>query len=436
MLGRIKAIQDQSIEWLMQAPSSRQGLVEKATHRSARVAYAIARDLASGMIGMHAMSLVFTTILSVVPLLALSFSILRYFNVQNQFLPMIEHFLLPMGEKGAEINQTILSFVDNVKVGVLGALGLVFLLYTVISLVHKIENAFNSIWYVARSRSLARRFSNYLSLIFVGPIIIVAAISIASGVLESQFVTELTLIEPFGMLFFLFASVMPSLVVIVVFAFFYVLIPNTKVHASSAMIGGLVAGIVWQVVGEAFTTFVVSSARYDVIYSGFAVGIVGLLWLYASWLVLLLGSAIAFYVQNDNYITRELNVKGSPKQIEQLALQIMLKIAHHQEVIGKPIKQNELETMRGVPGVLVRDVINTLLKGQLIVDALVDGECFVLARSSDLIYASDILRLVREDDSARSKGQFSKLANEQVALIDDFVEQSLSNKSLRALLQA
>lgn len=433
MFDRIQSKQKELFDWLMQPSRDHQSGLERIAHRVSRISYAIVRDLTQGTLTLHAMSLVFTSILSIVPLLALSFSLLRYFNVQNRFLPMIEHFLLPMGEKGQEIHQAIMQFVDNVKVGVLGAVGLLLLLYTVISLVQKIEYAFNQIWFVANTRSISRKLSNYLSMIFVGPILIVAAISLTSGLFESAVIKQLSLVEPFGVFFTIATDLMPSIVLIAAFAFFYVLVPNTRVHASNAFVGAIVAGIIWQIAGHAFTTFVVSSARYDVIYSGFAVGIVALLWLYASWLILLLGSSIAFYLQNDNYITRALNVKGSPEEIEQLALRIMVDVANAQEVAGSPIKQAALESVRGVPGVLVREVVEKLLKGKLIIDAGKEGDCFVLARSSDLISVADILTLVRQKH-LRYLADIPEGVRSISKDLNGYIEKYYSEQSLRDLI--
>ena len=433
MFDRIQLKQKELFEWLMQPSREDQGFAERFAHRASRVTYAIVRDLSHGTLTLHAMSLVFTSILSIVPLLALSFSLLRYFNVQNRFLPMIEHFLLPMGEKGQEIHQAIMQFVDNVKVGVLGAVGLLLLLYTVISLVQKIEYAFNHIWFVANTRSISRKLSNYLSMIFVGPILMVAAISLTSDLFESAVIKQLTLVEPFGFLFTLATDLMPTVVLIAAFAFFYVLVPNTRVRPGNALIGALLASIVWQIAGHAFTAFVVSSARYDVIYSGFAVGIVALLWLYASWLILLLGSSIAFYLQNDNYITRTLNVKGSPTEIEQLALRIMIDVASAQEIKGAPIKQEALESVRGVPGVLVREVVEYLVKGKLIIDAGKDGDSFVLARSSDLISVADILTLVRKKQS----GHYADIPSGARSVsqdLDRYIQERYAKETLRDLV--
>ncbi len=131
--------------------------------RLVHILYAVVRDLGDGMLRLRAMSLVYTTLLSLVPLLAISFSVLKGFGVHNQIEPMLLNFLAPLGEKGVEITEYIITFVERIKVGVLGAVGLGLLVYTVVSLMQKIERSFNDTWHVTRHRSLAQRFSGYLS---------------------------------------------------------------------------------------------------------------------------------------------------------------------------------------------------------------------------------------------------------------------------------
>lgn len=110
-----------------------------------RVTYASIMDLLGGQLSLRAMSLVYTTLLSIVPLLALSFSVLKAMGAHNEIEPFLFQFLAPLGEQGIGIGENIIGFIDNIKVGVLGSVGLGLLIYTVLSLVQKIENAFNMI---------------------------------------------------------------------------------------------------------------------------------------------------------------------------------------------------------------------------------------------------------------------------------------------------
>lgn len=184
-----------------------------------------------------------------------------------------------MGEKGLEIHQQILSFVGNMKVGVLGTVGFVLLFYTAVTLVKKIEKAFNTIWLAPQLRSIGARFSQYLSVILVGPVLVVAAVSNTASTMNSTFIHTLADIEPFGSLIILLTKMMPFVMIILAFTFFYAMMPNTKVKFTSALWGGIVGGSAWQASSLTFTAFAVNSTKYDAIYSGFAVGILLLIWL-------------------------------------------------------------------------------------------------------------------------------------------------------------
>lgn len=385
--------------WLLDPPLQTLSKPALISRRILRIIYAVIRDLVNGQITLHAMSLVYTTILSIVPLLALSFSVLKAFNVQDKFTPMLYSFLEPMGEKGLEIHQNILSFVNNMKVGVLGTVGFVLLFYTAISLVQKIERAFNTIWLAPQLRSIGNRLSQYLSVILVGPVLVVAAISLTASTMNSSLVHSLAEIEPFGSLIIMLTKLMPFLMIIVAFTFFYALMPNTKVKFTSALWGGIVGGSAWQVSSLIFTAFVVNSTKYDAIYSGFAVGILLLIWLYMNWLILLLGSSIAFYHQHGNNITRSSVFESSPQLLEKVGLEVMMRVAQNFEKGTGPIPQTMLEQRRFVPPVLTRQVINKLLEAGLVIVAGTNSDCLVPGKSTDQISVADILNALRHDQS-------------------------------------
>ena len=398
-MNKLQANWERFETWLLDPPGPMLSPYEQRLRRVLRIIYAVIRDLVNGQISLHAMSLVYTTILSIVPLLALSFSILKAFNVQDKFTPMLYRFLEPMGEKGLEIHENILDFVNNVKVGVLGIVGFVLLFYTAVSLVQKIERAFNTIWLAPQLRSIGNRFSQYLSVILVGPVLIVAALSVTASTMNSSLVQSLAAIEPFGSLIILLTKLMPFLMIILAFTFFYAMMPNTKVKFISALWGGVVGGSAWQASSLLFTAFVVNSAKYDAIYSGFAVGILLLIWLYVNWLILLLGSSISFYHQHGNHITRQAAFEISPQLLEKVGLELMVRIAESFESGRGPLSQVELEQQKFVPPVLTQKIINRLLSCGLIVYAGEDGDRYVPGRSTDKISVADVLNGLREDRS-------------------------------------
>lgn len=173
-------------------------LWKERAQRGLRTVFILTRDLVGGQLTLRAMSLVYTTLLSIVPLLALSFSVLKAFGVYNQIEPMLLKFVEPLGEKGDEIVHQISIFIEKMNVGVLGALGLTLLLYTAISLMQKIEESLNFIWHIPHPRPLADRFSRYLSVLLVGPILVFSALGITASVMNIETVRDLMEINILG----------------------------------------------------------------------------------------------------------------------------------------------------------------------------------------------------------------------------------------------
>lgn len=259
--------------------------------RYTRMLIVLVRDLAQGQLTLRAMGLVYTTLLSLVPLLALSFSVLKAFGVYNQIRPALLGFLAPLGEKGVEITERIIQFIENINVGVLGSVGLALLLYTAVSLAQKIEEAFNFIWQVSRPRGIGQRFSRYLSALMVGPLLVFSAMGITATAASLGVVREAMNVEAIGWLALQAGRVLPYVLVIGAFTFVYTFMPNTRVRLRPALAGGVVGGILWQSAGWAFALFAASSTRYAAIYSSFAILILFMLWLYLSWLILPFGAA-------------------------------------------------------------------------------------------------------------------------------------------------
>ncbi|TBW50752.1 YihY/virulence factor BrkB family protein [Marinobacter halodurans] len=385
-------------EWILANPNPPRHWPWTWLYGTGRTAYAVTRDVINGQLTLHAMSLVYTTLLSIVPLLALSFSVLKALDVHQRIQPLLFQFFEPMGPQGIEMAEKILSFVDNIKVGVLGSVGLVLLVYTVISLVQKTERSFNMIWRVPQMRSLAQRFSNYLSVITVGPLLIVCAIGITATIFSSTYIQALMAVEPLGSLILFFSRFTPFFLVVLAFTFVYIFIPNTRVKLRYAAVGGLIAGVAWQAGGMLFASFVAGSARYAAIYSSFAIGIVLLIWLYLNWLLLLIGASIVYYLQNPGAVSKRYRVRYSPELQEQVALVLMWLVCKPFSEGRKAPQQETLEQQMRVPGEVTRRVSDKLIRGGLLNLAGAGGDCLVPGRALDLITIDDILQVVRADE--------------------------------------
>jgi len=364
--------------------------------RFVRLVLVLARDLAQGQLTLRAMSLVYTTLLSIVPLLALSFSVLKAFGVYNQIQPMLLKFLEPLGEKGVEITDRIIGFIQNMNVGVLGSVGLALLLYTAVSLVQKIEESFNFIWHVDRARGVGERFSRYLSALLVGPLLLFAALGMTAAVMSMEIVRDLLTVEPVEWLVTQGSRLMPVLFVIGAFTVIYVFLPNTKVRIGPALAGGVVGGVLWQSAGWVFALFAAGSTKYAAIYSSFAILILFMLWLYLSWLILLFGASVAFYVQHPEYRVPE---SGEPRLSnrlrERLALILMSRIARHHLEGLNPWTAEALAQSLHVPLRAVETLLDGLVSGGIVVPTSDEPRAYVPARDLETVTAKQLLDQVR-----------------------------------------
>lgn len=404
-----------------------------------RIAYVSVMDLMEGQLSLRAMSLVYTTLLSIVPLLALSFSVLKAMGAHNEIEPFLFQFLAPLGEQGIQIGENIIGFIDNIKVGVLGSVGLGLLVYTVLSLVQKIENAFNMIWHVETTRSIGERFSSYLSVILIGPVMMVSALGMTATVMNSSVITYFAAIEPFGSLIVLATKLLPYLMVMGVFTFIYMFVPNTRVRLSAALVGAFVAGFLWESSGVLFATFVVNSTKYTAIYSSFAVVIMLLIWLYISWLILLFGSNLAFYVQNPSSlrVSRE-GFEISNRVKERLALLLMQLIGEKHYTGESPPTLADLTGEISAPHTVVRYVLNKLIAQHLVIGTNGRPAAYLPTKSLDVLLLSDVIQAVRsaEEEHFLATNMLTLSSNSlNLAVgIDVAIEASLGNKTVRDLV--
>jgi len=278
--------------------------------------YAVLQDLGNGYIVLCAKSLVYTTLLSLVPLLAVSFSFLKAFGVHNQIKPLLSEALLPLGDKGIEITENIVGFIDNINVGMLGFVGIIVFLFIAVSVISTIESTLNSIWHISKPRHVIARTGYYLGVIFFAPVLFFAGIGFAASLFDTSFVQSIESIEPLGSLYYLLMLIAPYLLLTAAFTLIYVFLPNTKVELKAAIAGALVATVMWRIAGDLFAEFVKNFSNYDVIYSSFAALILFLIWIFVSWLIFLLGGRLAFYFQHTEYTPgHELN-KGRNMKVE------------------------------------------------------------------------------------------------------------------------
>jgi membrane protein len=403
-----------------------------------KIAFLVGRDFIENLVKLQAMALAFKTLLSIAPLLAVIFSILKGFGVHNRIEPVLAEALAPLGDKGQEVTSHLIGFVDKMSAGALGSVGVVTLFITVLSLMGTIEQAFNTIWRVKFPRKLARKFSDYLSVLLVGPVLVFAALTITATLQSNSFVRNLLALEPFGTVMLILLRLAPYATLWGAFTLSYLFIPNTRVRLRSALVGGLVAALLWQTIGWGFATFVASSTRYYAIYSSFAILLLFLLWLYVGWLIVLLGAQVSHAHQHIRfYYGQRENLARSPAGREKLALQLLLLIGRNFYQGLSPMSITDLANRLQLPAALVKDFLEMFQQFRLVLP-LVDEETFVLGRAPEKIKIKEILDCIRSfGDISKGTGLYLREPDgidELMLALDQSVAATLEGKTLQSLI--
>lgn len=239
----------------------------------------------------RASGLAFSTLLALVPLVAVVFSLLAAFGTLDSLKLRIESFMLTelVPTRQDEIARWLNQFLENADH--LGLFGFVFLLVTAILLLDNIETNFNDIWHVRKSRSVIAKITSYTSVLVFGSVLLGASLSISArlrAVLHTSGSFELGPVTWIG------GMVVPILLSFFAFWLMYLIIPNIKVGLRNALTGAIVASVLWETGKSAFASSVGQSVQYSTIYGSLAVVPIFLVWLYITWVIVLLGLEIAF----------------------------------------------------------------------------------------------------------------------------------------------
>ena len=386
---------------------------------------------------LRASALTFTTLLSIVPLLALMFSVLKGFGAQNELEPLL---LDKLAVGGGAVVTRIVEYINNTNVARLGSFGLVFLVLAVLTLLSNIEKAFNDVWGVAETRSLLRRFTDYFSIVTIGPLLVVVAISMTSS-LKSQGLVQALLEHALlgDLLLFLF-NILPFMMMWLAFAGLYLFMPNVKVSPRAALVGGIFGGTLWQFSQWGYLNFQVGVARYNAIYGTMAALPILMVWLYLSWMIVLLGLEVTYATQNLRTIRQDVRGRGvNYASRERIALTVMLFIGHR-FFLGQPaLNQEQLAEQMNVPPRLLRKILGELARLGFVAEVALEdaGSGYQPSRGLEGILLLDLIRGLGSDGhdysdlhSNREYGVIVKVA----ATLQQAEEKALDGLSLRDLV--
>lgn len=405
--------------------------------RQLQLVFLVIRDFYSNRSLLRASALTYYTILSLVPLLALTFALLKAFGVQNQLQPFI---LDKLNVGDGQIAEAIVGYINNTQVAQMGVVGLVFLLIAVISLLTNIEEAFNDIWGVTKLRPLLRRFSDYLSVILVGPVLLIGAISMTSSLISHSFTQGLLEMQMIGSLIVFVLKVTPFIFMWLAFTLLYMFMSNIKVQWRAALIGGVVGGTLWQIAQLGYVHFQVGVARYNAIYGTMAALPIFMVWVYLSWVIVLFGLGVCYAKQNLRTGARDLRRdEVNRRSFEQVALALLVTLADRFHRGDPAINHDKLAKLLYVPPRLSRTILTQLEQLGLVTE--LSGHAgwpsYQLGRDADNLSVSEIygmLRNVGEDVMYLHPHPQTTVALETCRSLADLVDNEFGKVTLKDLV--
>lgn len=366
-----------------------------------RFIYLVLTGITKNKTAVRATALAYTTLLSIVPLIAVMMAFIKAFGgfekIQAWLNPLILDNLAT--GSGEIVRKYLVEFIQNLHAGTLGVVAIGLLILTVVGLLSTIETAFNDIWGVKQSRPFMRRLMAYWTLVTIGPLFVAISIGSTATLQSSHFVQTYLLGNE---LIHTGLKLMPYVMTWTLFTMLYSFMPNTRVHFRSALLGGILAGTLWELAKYGYTVYAASSVQYSMVYGSLGVLPVFLIWLYLTWVIVLVGAEISFAHQNiATYREEKKVVKASQEFKEFLALNLVTYIGSHYEQHKGAVTAQALILDFKIPPRLINDVLFTLCVKGILLEMGEEEHYYCPARPLERITVKNIL------DSLRSVGEVS-----------------------------
>jgi membrane protein len=384
---------------------------------------------------LRASALTYFMVLSLIPMIAVALSITKGLGLgQEATARLVAQVVdyVAAGSPGAR--DEILDLIQNASFGALGAVGGGLLFATTVLGISNVERALNAIWGVTNHRPWARRFTDYLAVLVVAPVLGIVALS-AAATLQSQWVLQRLLDVPaFEFAYNVGLRYVPALVLAVVFSFLFKILPNTHVRISSAALGGLVAAVLVILAQQLYLGLQVGVGRANAMFGGFAALPLLFVWMYIFWAVVLLGAEIAFAHQNlESYREEVRGADPTPAQREAVALRVAVEVARAFRDAAPAPSAGDVATACGVSIRSVREALRALVAAELVVEGAAEDDedpRFSLGRPAERIRVADVLVALR-GQRERSGDSDAGVAVE--SLLDELAEAAAKGPAGRSL---
>lgn len=346
--------------------------------------------------GLQASALTFYCLMSIVPVVAMAFGVAKGFGFEETLKQQIYEKFQDQSVIITKIVAFSESMLEKTQGGLVAGIGVAVLFFLVIKLLSNIERSFNNIWGIRAGRSLARKLTDYLAVMLICPLLFIMSSSLTVFLTTeaNELTGRIAFLQTFSPLIAITLKPLPYLFTSVLFTFNYIFMPNTKVRFKSALFGGIVAGIIYQVAQWAYIKFQIGAVNYGAIYGGFAALPLFLLWLQMSWVIVLLGAEISSACQTvDTYEFEPDCLKVSARFKQILALRIVQLCVHHFTEGKEPWRAALISHELEIPIRLVREVIFELVQSGILLETHTpdDEPAYCPARTVENLRVSDVL---------------------------------------------
>jgi membrane protein len=385
---------------------------------------------------LRANALTYLSLLALVPLLAIAVSISSAFGMSAE--NMTRRILEQVAAGSPEAVDRILPLIENLNIAALGASGAAVFFFTTVLAIGNVEKAFNQIWGVKRQRSWERRLPDYLAVLIVSPMLLGVALSLG-GTLQSQVLVQRLLEVPlFAALYDVGLRQAPTLLSLFGFAFLYWFLPNTRVRVVSALLGGIVAAVLFSLAQYAYVQFNVGVMRYNTIFGSIAFVPLLMVWIYFCWAIILLGAEVAYAHQTLALYRRE--VRGTPAGAaarESIGLAIAVELARAFRDGRPPWSVDALSDFLDIPLRTVRNVTGELEAVGILVpsaDEPVGG--YLIGRTLERIHVADVLAALRGSREAEIRdSEVARVVAQVLGEVDRGAAQVSEARNLRELVE-
>lgn len=362
---------------------------------------------------LRASALTFYSLLSVVPVVAMAFGIAKGFGLEQRLESQLYQRLAGQEEVMEQIITFARSLLENTRGGLVAGIGVVFLFYTAIKVLGHIEATLNDIWKV-KSRTFVRQFTDYLTIMIVSPLLVIISSSV--NVFITTQVTAMTdrvsVLEMAGPVIFFMLQLLPYALIWLLFVMIYVVVPNTRVRFTSALIAGIIAGTCFQLLQNSYIHVQVLLSRYNAIYGSFAALPFFLIWLQLSWMIVLLGAQIAYAHQHVGQHALTVDYQDASSGLQKkYALYLLRMIIAAFEKGGPPLTAEQIAERLNLPHALVIQLLDRLMQGGLVAavqHAALEELGYQPARDIHGISVADVLDVwdrIGQDDLPESEDQ-------------------------------